>query len=385
MKITILTTSLTTGGAAIACAGLAEAIANLGVDVQIVVRSESKVAFLAERLQIFLGNGLSRKDLFRVSTAAFGERIAHRPEVEEADAIILGWVNQGFLSLSEIAKIHKPLLWVMHDMWNFTGICHYSMGCEAYRAECGNCQFIHGIMRRPGDLSHSTLQKKQQLYGSTNITFVGVSNWLANCARASTLLGSQKVLAIPNPHKIDNYSAPLQRENMVAFGAARLDVHIKGLDIAIDALNQLYDKGVRCKVELFGELRSPALLQKLKMPHFWHGLLHNPSEIRAIYSRAKAVINPSHLENLPNTLIEGLASGAIPVGFGHDGRADIIDHLKTGYLAKYPSTEDFANGIEWALNANICPADLHASARAKFDAKKVARQYLQALGVCKLP
>lgn len=378
MKIAILSTTASTGGAAIACSRLAEALAELGQHVTLVTRT-GKAAFYAERLEIFALNGFSRRDLFRVSTATFGQSVAGHPAVAEADAVILGWVNQGFLSLREIARIKKPMLWVMHDMWNLTGICHYSMGCERYLDRCRDCRFIHGLMRGANDLSRRVWERKRDLYRSLPVTFVAVSNWLAECARRSSLLGSCRVEAIANPHRISDYSAPRNRERMVAFGAARLDVPIKGLDIAIEALNILFDKGVRCKVELFGELRDPALLRQLKMPHTWHGLLHDPAEIRRIYSRAKVVINPSRLENLPNTLIEGLASGAVPVGFGHDGRADIISHLQTGYLAQFPSVEDFARGIEWGLEAPVTAAELHEDARRRFDALIVARRYLDLL------
>lgn len=378
MKIAILSTTLTTGGAAIAAARLGRALADLGHEVTFVTRC-GKAAFYAERLEIFLCNGMNRRDLFRVSTASFGCDVSKLPAVNEADAVILGWVNQGFLSLKGVERINKPILWVMHDMWNLTGICHYAMGCKNYIDNCGQCQFLHGVCRNDYDLSRRVWERKKRLYERADITFVAVSNWLANCGRSSSLLGNQRVLAIPNPHDIDLYEAPAERENMVAFGAARLDVPIKGLDFAIDALNILYDRGVRTKVELFGELRRPELLADLKMPCHWHGSLSDQAQVRSIYSRAKVVINPSRLENLPNTLIEGLASGAVPVGFGHDGRADIIDHLKTGYLAQFPSVSDFAAGIEWGLNADITAAELHADAKRRFDAPAVASRYIEEL------
>ena len=42
--------------------------------------------------------------------------------------IHLHWVNQGFLSLSDIKKLvntGKPIVWTMHDLWPATAICHY--------------------------------------------------------------------------------------------------------------------------------------------------------------------------------------------------------------------------------------------------------------------
>ncbi len=52
--------------------------------------------------------------------------------VKEADVINLHWINEGFLSLKSIlllAALKKPLVFTLHDMWAFTGGCHYSGDC----------------------------------------------------------------------------------------------------------------------------------------------------------------------------------------------------------------------------------------------------------------
>ncbi|MDE7388891.1 MAG: glycosyl transferase, partial [Muribaculaceae bacterium] len=113
MKIALLTTSDSTGGAAIAAARLAEALVGLGQEVTVVTRNgRSRIPFIAERLDILARNGFNRRDLFKVSTASFGVSIADLPAVREADAVILGWINQGFLSLKEIGRSSKPMLWI---------------------------------------------------------------------------------------------------------------------------------------------------------------------------------------------------------------------------------------------------------------------------------
>lgn len=84
-----------------------------------------KFYFLAERLGIFLSNKFSRKNLFKVSTANWGFDLSKHPLVQEADAILLNWINQGALSLDGVEALcglGKPVIWTMHDMWQCTGI-----------------------------------------------------------------------------------------------------------------------------------------------------------------------------------------------------------------------------------------------------------------------
>lgn len=157
MKILILNTSERTGGAAIAANRLMKALCKSGVKASMLVRerktTDKRVAgmndqdllkrfnfvrFLWERLVIFLCNHLKRNTLFQVSIANTGMDLSDHPLVKEADLIHLHWINQGFLSLSDIKKLiktGKPIVWTMHDMWPCTAICHYSFGCEKFMEE----------------------------------------------------------------------------------------------------------------------------------------------------------------------------------------------------------------------------------------------------------
>lgn len=60
--------------------------------------------------------------------------------VKDADIIFLHWINS-FLSYKTIEKVlelGKPMIWVMHDTWLFTGGCHVNQLCERYKEACGN-------------------------------------------------------------------------------------------------------------------------------------------------------------------------------------------------------------------------------------------------------
>ena len=120
MKVLIVNTSETRGGAAVAARRLMHALKLSGIGVKMLVRdkqtrSASVVAvresvaniarFAWERLRIFIANGLNRRDLFAVSVANTGVDITQLPEFKEADIIHLHRFNQGFLSHVGLGKI----------------------------------------------------------------------------------------------------------------------------------------------------------------------------------------------------------------------------------------------------------------------------------------
>ena len=132
----------------------------------------AKAAFLLERLDIYLRNGRSRQQLFRVSTAKWGCDISTHPWVEQADIIHLHWINQGFLSLStlrKLAKLGKPIFSTLHDLWAATGICHLPLEmsptgatvCPRYRAGCGYCPLLRSNQEH--DLSRTIFEQKRFL------------------------------------------------------------------------------------------------------------------------------------------------------------------------------------------------------------------------------
>ena len=407
MKVTLLNHSDTLGGASVVTYRLMQALLDAGVEVRLLVMTKSgdddnvtqidapkahKYAFLMERLNIFLRNGFSKANLFKVSTASHGVSIANHPLIVDADVIALNWINQGMLSLNEIekiAKMGKHIVWTMHDMWCLTGICHHALECERYKQQCGNCQFLNGG-KKNNDLSQSVWHRKQALYQNTNIHFVAVSNWLAQKARESSLLKNANLSVIHNAFPIDLYKTTptaLPQEygidynkNLILMGAARLDDPIKGFDYAIEALNIFAARNPqwaeKSEAIFFGDIRDPQLLTKIRMPYRHLGRINNPETIRQLYASAKVVISTSLYETLPGTLIEGQAAGCVPVSFGKGGQADIIDHKVNGYIADYKSPQSIADGILWALEASPNRDMLHDTVRNRFAAPVIAQKYI---------
>ena len=56
----------------------------------------------------------------------------------DPDVVHLHWICGGMMSLQDIARIKKPIVWTLHDMWAFTGGEHIDEGQQHYLNNCGN-------------------------------------------------------------------------------------------------------------------------------------------------------------------------------------------------------------------------------------------------------
>lgn len=319
--------------------------------------------FFWERWVIWSHNGFSRKNLFAVSIANTGNDISHLSEVKQADIIHLHWINHGFLSLEDIRKLldmGKPIVWTMHDMWAFTGVCHYVGNCLKYRQHCGCCPLLKSS--RSKDLSYRVFDRKQQVFDK-RITFVACSDWLALCARESYLLKNQDVISIPNPIDIDVFClqskleakrkfALSKNKKAILFGAAKLSDPRKGYSYFCRAMELFARKypSLNKEIELvfFGnsDVCLPATIpyQVRKV-----GYLTGEADMAALYNAVDVFVIPSLEDNLPNTVMEAMACGVAVVGFATGGIPQMIDHMQNGYVAGYASCEDLMKGIYWVL------------------------------------
>ncbi|MBD5357843.1 MAG: glycosyltransferase [Bacteroides sp.] len=413
MKVVIINKSDSTGGAAVVSRRLMEALRSEGVDAHMLVTEKLtdspyvelaaspnaiRKPFLAERLKIFISNGFNRKTLFKIDTASDGMPLWNHPLVKEADAVLLNWVNQGMLSLKGIRNIlnlGKPVIWTMHDMWCMTGICHHAAQCEGFMEECGECPLL-GRCKGINDISHKTWKKKIRLNRNKNkITYVAVSNWLADKALESSLLFKENVIVIPNaftPPAIPSCRKKKTDEIRILFGAARLDDPIKGLPVLIEMTHIIKKENPelaqRLRLVTFGGVKNPASLEGIEIPHDYLGIVHGEEKIREVYEAGDILVSASSYETLPGTLVEAQAYGCIPVSFNRGGQADIIDHLSTGYIANYSgdiktAAGNLAEGIRWAVALADDPASLeniqkrmYESVATKFSPHAVANAYI---------
>ncbi|AXY02113.1 hypothetical protein D1115_14125 [Vibrio alfacsensis] len=88
------------------------------------------------------------------------------------DIVHLHWVNAGLLSVEDIQKIEKPIVWTLHDSWAFTGGCHLiADGCKLYQEPegCNNCPKIGTAYISGVDISSRNFKRKKSVYSNKMI------------------------------------------------------------------------------------------------------------------------------------------------------------------------------------------------------------------------
>ncbi|MCG8318732.1 MAG: glycosyltransferase family 4 protein [Cytophagales bacterium] len=295
------------------------------------------------------------------------------------DVIHLHWFSKGFIKLESLLKVSQPIVWTLHDMWAFTGGCHYTQGCDKYLNRCGACPVLNS--HEPGDLSAEIFQRKEKVYRKiSKLHVVTPSHWLGQCAKESSLLKNIPVHVIPNGIDTDLFR-PLSREEvrqkwhipkdkrLILFGALKpTGDPRKGFAQLREALHILSNKdGIdRSAIELmvFGAAESKELPEfGLKINFI--GRVNDDRSLAELYSAADVMIVPSLQENLSNTIMESLSCGLPVVAFDIGGNSDMIEHQKCGYLARASDHHDLAHGIEWVLQEAGKNRNLSKNAREK--------------------
>lgn len=172
---------------------------------------------------------------------------------------------------------------------------------------------------------------------------------------------------------------PLDK-TVIIMGARRLDEDNKGFPEMLETTQYIAKErpelAKKIHFLLYGDIKDASLLEQMAVPYTYVGSVDSIM-LNELYRHSDIVLSTSLYENLPGTLIEGQASGCLPVTFGKGGQADIVDHLKSGYIADYKSPGSVADGIEWAIANPADRAWLHQEVVRKFSADVIAQQFIQ--------
>jgi glycosyltransferase involved in cell wall biosynthesis len=309
----------------------------------------------------------------------------------DPDIVHLFWVGGGFLRIETLKKFKQPIVWTLHDMWPFTGGCHYDGECGRFQQSCGNCPVLQSKQER--DLSRWVWKRKQRSWEGLPMVVVATSHWLADMARSSSIFRNQRVEVIPNGIDTEKYK-PINKEVARATYNLPQDKHLilfsafsavsdkrKGNQFLVHALEIMSQAGWGSKIELvvIGASR-PENPPDMGMKVHYMGHLHDEISQVLLYSAADVVVAPSMQENLSNTVMESLACGTPVVAFNIGGMPDMIDHQINGYLATPFEPNDLANGIQWVLEDKSRYDIISLRARQKVEEcyalKAVAKRYL---------
>ncbi|WP_429096035.1 glycosyltransferase [Aeromonas media] len=414
MKIVHISHSDSVGGAARAAYRLHRAQLKFGIESRMLVRSkktddwtvqgpDTRLEKIINMLRPAIGQQLNKLQISQNTNLHSGNWLpscwAHKLNNSDVDIVNLHWVAGETMSIEDIGRIRKPIVWTLHDMWPFCGMEHVTEYGEAARWRRGyhsdnRCDLERGI-----DLDKwGWLRKKKSWQQPMHI--VAPSHWMAECAKRSVLFKDLPITVIPNPLDTEVYK-PLDpsfcrralglpdNRKIILFGAmgGGKDRN-KGYDLLLNALDHLSTNinvnDVLCVV--FGQ-SQPENLPKMPFETHWFGHIYDDVTLSLLYNAASVMVVPSRCENLPQTATEAQACGIPVVAFNCTGLTDIVLHKKTGYLAKAFDTVDMAYGLVFCINNYDLMPLLRQKSReiilSSWGGELVVNKYLDLYSTCR--
>lgn len=277
--------------------------------------------------------------------------IKHTTSFHKADIIHLHNLHGGYFSpfaLPELSAL-KPTIWTLHDQHSFTGHCAITLDCEKWKCGCGDCPMLLTYPQVIVDATAFVLKTKKQIYNHSHITFVTPSSWLKHEAEQS-ILGGVDMRVIPNgidESVFRNHSKKEARKELLIpkdrfvlmFCATNgTENPFKGGKYIKKIINILRSKQDIHLICVGGQGEDSANVTNV--PY-----LFDDSHLAKYYSAADLFIYPTLADTFPYVILESMACGTPVVSFQAGGVPEQLEHLETGYIAKYKDLEDFLKGI----------------------------------------
>ncbi len=356
------------GGAYKAASRINEAMRFCGADSNLFVRTkvhedsacsaviDTPVKSLVSKSKNLLNLMLSENEII---SDVFGTDITKLDAVRQADAVILHWVNSfvSYSTVKKLAETGKRIIWVMHDMWPYTGGCHYDYGCGRYTKGCGSCPMLKAC--GDNDISRRNFLKKIDMFKDSGIIILSPSNWNMRCAEKSEITRDLQKCVIFNPVDLSVFYPKYgkekgQEKKRILFGAMGQSVHKwEGMRILKEALDLLPDDLKKdSELVVFGN-NNDLDLSDMGIEVKALGYIHGDEELAGLYASADVFVSPSVADNYPNTLLEAICCGTPCVCFDIGGMPDLVKNGQTGYLAKPKDAADMSEGIRYVLTGSL--------------------------------
>lgn len=133
------------------------------------------------------------------------------------------FLENGFGALPK-RELEVYLLYLLLEDGQFkneTGGCHYDEECASYQKQCGACPVLGSDKDK--DLNRKVWLRKQACFARLpNMTIVGLSKWLADCAASSSLFKSNPVVNLPNPIDTQTFAPFEQAEALKLFNLRKI-------------------------------------------------------------------------------------------------------------------------------------------------------------------
>ncbi|MEM6884018.1 MAG: glycosyltransferase [Verrucomicrobiota bacterium] len=303
----------------------------------------------------FLNNLLGRDNFDHRAIRHWWQSLLKKPDI-----VHLHDLHGGFYfdlrDLPELSGDSKVVL-TLHNEWPYTGLCHYTLGCDRWASGCGQCPHwkMYPVYR---DNTRPNLERKRRIYKESALYVSGPSRWIVGKAKKSILKeAAVEMKVIPNgvdlsvfkPGPMDEARAasgiPGDRIVFLFLANKTKSAKWKGFNYVDEAYTQLTRRiGVEssCLV-IVGEAleKEPGDTRDIRYVPF----VSKKEELTRYYQAADVFVHTAIADNFPTTLLEAMACGLPVVSFDTGGIPEQITNGENGLIS--------ATGDVDAISANM--------------------------------
>lgn len=321
---------------------------NSNMLVNIITEPEEKISQLKQRSDIFskilniYADRYKWFDFFKLSSFD----ILKTKEFKEVDLVHLHNIHLNFFSKFALPKLtsHKRTIWTLHDSLDL--FADY----PDLESKTGEMDFYSNL---PSNQRKKLRDISRRIINNSYLTVVAPSQWLLDKAKGGIFKNAdirlihngvnedifkprdqfllRKELNLPTNKKILLFSA--------AWGLT------EGTKDSTNTILQLYealkDNHEVNFVILGGSDEHFKDEKSINVPY-----ISDQELLSKYYSAADLFIYPSLWDNLPLAVIENMAVGIPVITYNTGGIPELVEHMKTGYVAQYNNSEDFIAGVK---------------------------------------
>lgn len=262
------------------------------------------------------------------------------------DVVHVHCVNPDVVSFGQLGKLKCKVVINLHDLFVINILNPHP---------CNDRRYIEGLTKyNSTHLERWLFNRKRRCIRRLSPSFIGPSEWVCNCARASIIGKGFPVHAIPNLiDKTYRYNHELCSRNKKfiilfgAFGGSRN--RYKGFAELEQALKMLpHEIKMNCELWVFGE-HSPNGVTGGVLTMFV-GEITSPEELKKLYHQADIFAFPSLQETQGMTKVEAMLCGLPVISFDRTACPEGIVHHETGWISKDGDIADYKNGLCYFYN-----------------------------------
>jgi glycosyltransferase involved in cell wall biosynthesis len=262
-------------------------------------------------------------------------------DLRDNSIVHLHWISGliGHQQVKCLLDSGRKVVWTLHDMAPFTGVCHHSHGCDGFEKNCQNCPQVRSAFKNAVRVN---LEQKFFQGVEKNLVLVAPTPWMAEQALKSSALRHQRIEVIENPIRDEFYQASSERVGILGVHGLTSHEPLVLSAVASDLSNPA--KGIQELVKIFLGLRGLNDSIKLNLigrrgNHFhqpssgiyWRGSLDTKSLI-GVMEETHLLVSASKAESAGLTVREFGALGIPTIAIRSGGIQDLIKDGLSGIL-----------------------------------------------------